>query len=73
MPIVNPLLQSIELLFVKDVKDGVTTYVTRRLRNLKVSATPEDLITLSDEIVKLSEGTFHQTQFTVTSSVAAGV
>lgn len=73
MPEVNPILKSLELLFVKDVKEGKTTYETRRLRNIKVTATPDDLLALSDGIVAISEGTFFETQSTVTSKVAPAI
>lgn len=41
--------------FVREIKDGKVIYETRRVRNLKVNALPEDVHQVAQKIVTLSE------------------
>lgn len=57
MPTVTPISQSLDLIFIKNVSaDGKTTYETRRFRNVKVTALPEDILEVGQAIAKVSHG-----------------
>lgn len=71
MSVVNPLTQSLELIYVKAISDsGKPLLETRRFKNVKVDALPDAVFQVAEAIAAISLGTFSQFQITVASELA---
>ncbi len=72
MPVLNPMTQSLELIYIRSIAAGGNPiYETRRFRNLKVDATPEALLQVADAIAAISVGEFSSYQITTASRLSA--
>lgn len=71
MPVVTPLNQSPELLYVRSLNSsGKPVLETRRFRNVKVDATPEAIFQVAAAIAAISLGDFANYQVTTASNLA---
>ncbi|NLB22704.1 MAG: DUF1659 domain-containing protein [Clostridium sp.] len=70
MSVLEPMTQSLELIYIKNVGDsGKVTYETRRFRNLKVDAPTDAVLQVADAIAAISLGEFARHQVTVESTL----
>lgn len=65
----TPKSRIMGMVFVKEVVDGKEKLETRRFKNLKDDASLEDIKMVSDEIAKISVGTFNSLVLTEESNV----
>ncbi len=72
MPVLNPMTQSLELIYIRSLTAGGNpVYETRRFRNVKVDAAPEALLQVADALAAISVGEFSSYQITTASQLNA--
>lgn len=65
--------KTMELIHLKEVKDGKETFETRRYRNLKTDSAEADIMAVADTISSLSDSPAREVTVTVQSSINAEV
>lgn len=68
----TPITKSMEMKYVKEVKDGKEIMETRRYRNLKVDARDEDILAVAEAISQMSESPCKEVLVTVQSRLTGG-